>query len=392
MLLFNHHKRIMGEPLDGYPYSKEEKNAHYRALLSILGGMPITSACTLPRDSNHAFEKMILDKWPHAKIVCFEKDLKMFVKIKTECCSHPRIRHIHDNVITFLEDYPEIKFDLIWLDFCGGTPYNLSKIAHYHLNPGGVFAMTVCVQRGTIWHEIKHSNLFPVVRHKYGGRDISTGKLRATMLLMAFRRDVKPDKLITIDVGGCKKSEIFFEKEHSNKYITMSLYEKYSQYISEAQRQTINMHYIQNVSLEDTAKALGVSYNAISYRLRVAIQKMLKRSTKAKEVIHRSHEDVRASVLVLFKLYGNRLTENLRNIVNLYFVQNLSAYETCKKLRISLGNVYSSTTYAERRMKHYEDLSKKGKFIAERAPEGKETPSLNCVTTLRKSQFANLNI
>jgi DNA-directed RNA polymerase specialized sigma24 family protein len=372
-----------GRVCDDYGYDSEEKAVMYKALLEAMGSKPINTACTFPKDSNYKFELSILAKNRTASVDCFEKDQNTYDVISRRCCVDPegnedrdkRIVLINKKVEHYLEARPHMRYDLMWFDYCGATPYDVSDLVYRHLNTGGVFAMTVCDKRNP-WDRIKHPNLFPVINdYRYG----------SAMLFMAFVKDVKPERIITITPPVHKEVKVVLHPDYSNKYIVMDLYKRYSQQLSEEQQQTIAMRYIQNVSVKDTANVLGISIATVSYRVGAALSRMKKLSRRNKAA-PRKPDTIKNAVMSLFKLYGGKLTTNLKEIVTLRFQQNLSVRETSNKLGISEANVYASISYAERKMRQYEDLNKKGKFVAERAPEGRDEPSLKFLDSVHRTK------
>jgi RNA polymerase sigma factor (sigma-70 family) len=57
--------------------------------------------------------------------------------------------------------------------------------------------------------------------------------------------------------------------------------------LDDEKKQTVHLHYYQNLTLNETAEALGIAASTVKYRLREALDVLRKRSVEAESRIER---------------------------------------------------------------------------------------------------------
>lgn len=97
---------------------------------------------SLPGISGFAFEQTVTKEYPQSKIDCFEADKERYFE-----AAYNVPNNVNLNWGNIEDSYPEHKYDILWLDYCGQCNLVQSELVYY-LNEKSIFAITECKSHG----------------------------------------------------------------------------------------------------------------------------------------------------------------------------------------------------------------------------------------------------
>lgn len=136
-----------------YPFNTVTKEMQYTGIFAALKSKrKVRRAVTFPHLSGFKMERELIDKYPDIEIHCFEKDKKLYEKIKAFFPVPKNVTFIRADAEEYIQTHNDT-YDLIFFDYCGVAKKEINDIIRQRLNINGVFALTEYFARGILPEE-----------------------------------------------------------------------------------------------------------------------------------------------------------------------------------------------------------------------------------------------